>query len=341
MKKLFRENSSKQLIRDKWGRPMSYLRIAVTDRCNLRCFYCMPKEGIEYLPKKEMLTYEEILKLTVIFSQLGISKVRLTGGEPFARRDIMDFMNHLNQIDGIEKIHVTTNGVLTLPYLDKLVDLKIAGVNLSLDCLNAEMFHKITRRDEYNTVMQTFHGLLERKINTKINMVVMNGTNDDQIIPMLELAKNHPVDVRYIEEMPFNGTGKLSNKKTLNYQEIFQRIQSVYPTIAPIEGEPHTSSTSYKIDGFVGTLGIIPAYSRTFCGSCNRIRLTTQGVIKSCLYDSGKLDIKTLLRDGASDQALQEAVANTWKAKAKDGFEAERSRKNNQVVSESMSTIGG
>jgi len=331
----------KTLIRDQWGRPMDYLRIAITDRCNLRCFYCMPAEGIQYLPKKELLTYEEILKLTEILSQLGVKKIRLTGGEPFARRDLIDFIENLKKIDGIENIHITTNGVLTLPYLDRLAELQISSVNLSLDTLDPGMFHQITRRDEFDTVMETFHGLLARNIKTKINMVVMNGTNDGQIIPMLGLAKKYPVSVRFIEEMPFNGTGKLSNKKTMDHLAILRIIRSAYPDIETVENEKNSSSTSYQIDGFEGEFGIIPAYSRTFCGSCNRIRLTSQGMIKSCLYDDGILDIKSILRNGGSDEELKEALTNTWKEKAKDGFEAEKIRKNGKTVFESMSTIGG
>ena len=182
------QNSDDILI-DNWGRQVNYLRIAVTDRCNLRCFYCMPEEGINYLPKKELLTYEELLRVAKIVSELGVNKIRLTGGEPFIRRDFINFIDQLNQISGIDSIHITTNGVLTYKYLDDLKRVGIKSVNLSIDTLDRDKFNRITRRDELPNVLKTLDGLFERDILTKINMVVMAEHNIDDIIPMVELAQ--------------------------------------------------------------------------------------------------------------------------------------------------------
>lgn len=328
-------------LTDSWGRTLNYLRIAVTDRCNLRCFYCMPAEGVDYLPKKELLSYEEILRLVQIFGSLGVDKIRLTGGEPFLRKDFMDLLRNIKSEEAIKAVHITTNGVLTYKYLDELKAIGIDGVNLSIDSLNRENFHKITRRDEFDTVMKTMNGLLERQIKTKINMVVMDGRNDHEILAMADLAADEPVSVRYIEEMPFNGTGQKKFQQKWNHKEILSVLTSHYGELDKIQTDPSNPATLYKIPGFEGNIGIIPAYSRTFCDACNRIRLTATGTIKNCLYDEGVLDIKKLLRSGASDDEVRTVLSDTVRKKAKDGFEAERGRKSNKSTSESMSTIGG
>jgi len=196
-----------QQIYDNHGRPINYLRLAVTDRCNLRCFYCMPEEGIHYLPKKALLSFEEIERLIRVLALVGISKIRLTGGEPFVRTDLMDLIRNMSEIAGVKEIHLTTNGVLTAPHIPELKKLGIASVNLSLDTFDRERFKLITRRDEVEKVMETYHLLLEHAIPVKINAVVMDGKNIGDIIPLIELGKDNPVSVRFIEEMPFNGEG--------------------------------------------------------------------------------------------------------------------------------------
>ena len=253
---------------------------------------------------------------------------------------MINFMSRVNRVNHIEKLHITTNGVLTQPYLDQLAEMQIAGVNLSLDTVDRQRFYEITRRDVFDEVMSTFHGLLERNIKTKINMVVMNGKNDQDIIPMLELAKNHPVDVRFIEEMPFNGTGQLSNEKTMNHIDILNVVKSKFSTITLAHQELNTSAINYQIEGFQGSFGIIPAYSRTFCDSCNRIRLTAQGTIRTCLYDKGEISLKESLRNGSGTEDIKRSIVQAVSKKAKDGFEAEKARGSSRV-SESMSTVGG
>lgn len=326
---------------DNHNRPITYLRLAVTDRCNLRCFYCMPEEGIRYIHKKELLTFEEIERLITLMASMGISKVRLTGGEPFVRTDLMKLIRTIVTIDGINDLHLTTNGVLTAPHVAELKQLGIASVNLSLDTLNKERFHQITRRDEFDPVLNTLHLLLKHQIPVKINAVVMEGKNIDDIIPLIELTKDHPVDVRFIEEMPFNGEGNHYPTLLWTHHKIKQYIQDHYPSLYKIQDGDFSTSYNYRIPHYAGSIGIIAAFSRTFCGTCNRIRVTAQGELKTCLYDDGVLNLKELMRSGKDNDALRESLLQAFRSRPKDGFEAESNRKNHASVSESMSTIGG
>jgi cyclic pyranopterin phosphate synthase len=329
----------KQILYDNHGRPLTYLRLAITDRCNLRCFYCMPAHGIEYLPKPEVMTFEEMERMVKILANMGISKVRITGGEPFVRRNLIDFLWKLREIKGLEEIHITTNGVLTHSYLSELIALKINSVNLSLDTLDPKRFYEITRRDELSQVIKTYHGLLENGIKMKINAVVMEGKNTEDLIALAELTQKDSVEVRFIEEMPFNGEGTHYPILHWNYHKIRQTLEAHYPELERSQDEPFATAQSFQIPSYKGKIGIIAAFSRTFCGTCNRIRVTPQGTLKTCLYDGGVLNIRDLMRAGQEDEMLQMAFLKAFRNRAKDGFEAEQSRKT--VVSESMSTIGG
>lgn len=329
------------MLTDKWGRTIDYLRIAVTDRCNLRCFYCMPAEGIQYLKKDELLSYEEIIRLTTVFASLGVRKVRITGGEPFVRKDIIQLIKNISKINGIESVNITTNGVLTLPYLDQLVTLGIDQVNLSLDSLNKENFYKITRRNEFDTVIKTLDGLFDRGIKTKINMVVMGNKNTHEILDMASLTQQKKVSVRFIEEMPFNGSDA-ETKDNWSHVDILDELKNYYPNLT--RTYPFNTSdpaTVYNIPNHVGNIGIIAAHSRTFCGTCNRIRLTALGEIKNCLYDEGVLDIKSILRSGVNDDYIRDIIKNTVQKKEENGIVAEENRLKNKRIIESMSTIGG
>lgn len=326
---------------DNHGRPLNYLRLAVTDRCNLRCFYCMPEEGIRYLPKKELLTFEEIERLIRLLASMGITKVRLTGGEPFVRTDLMQLIQRITEIPGIQDLHLTTNGVLTAPYIKELKRLGIASVNLSLDTLDKERFKIITRRDEYDTVKKTMDELIESEIPLKINAVVMEGKNIEDILPLIELTKETPVSVRFIEEMPFNGEGNHYPTLTWTYNKIMEYIQFHYPSITKIQDPEFSTAYHYQVPGYQGNIGVIAAFSRTFCGTCNRIRITAQGILKTCLYDDGVLNIKDLLRSSSDDSLLTEKLLAAFNSRAMDGFEAEQQRSHRTPVTESMSTIGG
>jgi molybdenum cofactor biosynthesis protein A len=326
------------MLYDNHNRPLSYLRLAVTDRCNLRCYYCMPPAGIDYLPRSSLLTFEEMERIVRILAEMGIKKVRITGGEPFVRSQIMDLLLRISAIPGIGELHITTNGVLTAPHVPRLKDLGIRSVNLSLDTLDRHRFRNITRRDELPRVMDTFHALLEHGIPVKINAVVMENKNTEDIFPLAELTRNHSVSVRFIEEMPFNGTGDRYDKLNWTYKKILEHLRNMYGDLEKLPDPPGATALHYRVPGYAGTLGIIPAFSRTFCGSCNRIRITAQGWLKTCLYDNGVFNIRDMIRAGKSDEDLKYALLSAFSNRPRNGFEAEASR---GAVKESMSVIGG
>jgi len=329
------------MLIDNHGRPINYMRLAVTDRCNLRCFYCMPEEGITYAPKKELMSFAEMYRIVDLFSRNGIEKVRITGGEPFLWKDMMTFLNAISKISTLKKIALTTNGTLIHNKINQLLAVGLNTVNLSLDSVDPDRFFAITRRNDFGKVMECMQLMIDAGIHVKLNMVVMNGKNIEDIIPMLEMAKDQPISVRYIEEMPFNGTEGQGNATLWNYRQILDHIKSVYPDVQKLQDPPGSTSMNYKVPGFEGDFGIIAAYSRTFCGSCNRIRLTPKGVIKTCLYDNGVFNVKDMMRQGATDNELITALQSAINNRAKDGFEAENARKTAFPVSESMATIGG
>ncbi len=329
------------MIYDNHNRPINYLRLSVTDRCNLRCFYCMPEEGINYLPKKELLSYEEMERLVRVMSELGLSKVRITGGEPFVRRDLMDFLWKISEMSGVEQIHLTTNGVLTAPLVPQLKAIGIKSVNLSIDTLDRENFKKITRRDELPKVLDCLEQLLKHDIAVKINAVVMEGKNIDDLVPLAELSKNAPIDVRFIEEMPFNGEGNHYPTLHWTHKKIVDLLKSAYPEIYKITDAENSTSYNYQIPNYKGSVGVIAAFTRSFCGTCNRIRVTAQGILKTCLYDEGVLDIKKLMREGKDDGQIKATLLDAFRHRAKDGYEAEQKRTTSIAVMESMSTIGG
>ncbi len=326
------------MIYDNHNRPITYLRLAVTDRCNLRCFYCMPAEGIRYLPKHQLLTYEEMERLVGVLARLGISKIRITGGEPFVRAGLPGFLHRLASIEGIHELSLTTNGVLTAPYVAELAALGVQSVNLSLDTLDRERFNQITRRDELPAVLKTLNLLVSAGIQTKINAVVMEGKNTQDLIPLANLTRSLPVAVRFIEEMPFNGEGSHYPVLHWTYRRIVDELRAHFPRLQQLPDSPFSTSTTYHIPGHQGTIGVIAAFSRTFCGSCNRIRLTAQGTLKTCLYDDGVLDVRALVRNGASSEVLTAAFLQAFAQRPANGFAAEQSLSPRR---ESMATIGG
>ncbi len=325
-----------QLV-DNFNRRIDYLRLAVTDRCNLRCVYCMPAEGIPFMPRDQVLRYEEMERLVRIVAAMGIRKVRLTGGEPFVRKDLINFIERLVAIPGIQSVHITTNGVLTRPYVKQLKELGIGGVNLSLDTLKRDRFQQIARRDALPAVLDTFYALLEADIPLKVNMVVFDHVNSDEIIPMSHLARDYPIELRYIEQMPFDGgTGR--SAVHFNYARILQTLREAYPAMRSID-LPDATARVFHVPGFRGRLGIIGGFSRVFCATCSRMRITAAGQLKTCLYDNGVLDLRSLLRSGASDEQIAAAIREKILDRAADGFQAEqRARKQTTT---SMAEIGG
>lgn len=326
-------------LRDKFGRQITYLRLAVTDRCNLRCQYCMPAQGIDIVDRKELLSYKEMYRITRVLSELGVNKVRLTGGEPFVRKDFINLLESLSFNDKLEEINITTNGALISNHIDKLEAFKIKAINLSLDSLQKEKFAKITRRDVFDSVYDTFEKLEKSKLKLKLNVVVQSGVNTDEIIDFIELTKNKDIAVRFIEEMPFNGKGQRAMDEVWNFKKILTHIKNHYAEIDPMLSKKSSTSINYRIPNYQGTFGIIPAFTRTICNDCDRIRITSTGMFKNCLFDGGVFNVRDFIRNGASNDDLKQLFIDTVHHKPANGFIAEAARGN--AVSESMSTIGG
>ena len=328
------------MLYDNHNREINYLRLAITDRCNLRCNYCMPEKGLEWLPKKDILTYEEMIRLCSLLTKMGINKIRITGGEPFVRKDCMQLLTAISQLEELEELTLTTNGLLATHYIKFFKDLRIRSINLSLDTLDANKFFAITRRNEFDTVMQTLHELLDQGIRVKINAVVMDNVNTDDIIPLTALTKDLPIDVRFIEEMPFNGTGHMFSGIKWHHARILNTISKAYPQIEKIKDSLYSTSSNYHIPGHQGNVGVIASYSRTFCGTCNRLRITPEGIMKTCLYEKDGLNIKELVRDGFSDEELESRIRSALDKRALNGWDAEKVN-NNNFNHRSMATIGG
>lgn len=298
----------------------------------------MPAEGIAYLPEKKLLSWEEMLRIVRVLNQLGIRKVRITGGEPFVRPGLMEFLQELSRIENLE-ICLTSNGVLLENHLDSLLNLGIKNLNLSLDSLDSGRFFKITRRNDFDQVYGNLMRLIEADFKVKLNAVVMHGMNDIDILPLVYFTEKHPVSVRFIEEMPFNGSGLVEEKLFWDYRRILSHIKTEFPDLEELPMKYGETAKKYHVPGFVGSVGIIAAFSRTFCGTCNRIRVTSLGQVKTCLYDDGVFDLKEYLRLGVSDEDLKNTMIKIFAARPKDGFEAENNRKG--VINESMTSIGG
>ncbi|WP_152286959.1 GTP 3',8-cyclase MoaA [Flavicella marina] len=326
---------------DAFGRQITYLRLAVTDRCNLRCTYCMPAEGAAIVERNELLTFKEMYRITRVLSELGVNKVRLTGGEPFVRKNFIDFIKMLSFNERLDEINITTNGALISEHIEVLETLKIKTVNLSIDSLDAQNFAKITRRDVFDKVWDTYEKLKNSSLKLKLNVVIQSGVNTDEINKFVALTKEEPIEIRFIEEMPFNGVGKRTTNEVWNFTKILDEIKSVHSNVNRLPIKKSSTSHMFQVEGYNGVFGIIPAYTRTICHDCNRIRITSTGLLKNCLFDEGVFNIRDFIRNGASDDELKQLFIDLVAKKPKDGFVAEANRLKNKNVSESMSSIGG
>lgn len=325
---------------DSFGRQINYVRLAVTDRCNLRCQYCMPAHGIEIVAREELLTYKEMYRVIRVLTELGVNKIRLTGGEPFVRKGFVDFLEMLSFNDLLDDINITTNGALIYKHIETLEKLeKIKNINLSIDSLHADKFNEITRRNAFDAVFKTMEALEKSSMNLKLNVVVQSGINTNEINDFVRLTKDKDIAVRFIEEMPFNGKGQREMKENWNYTKILNEIKSEFD-VSEIQSEKSSTSRNFIIENHKGTVGIIPAFTRTICGDCNRIRITSTGTFKNCLFDDGVFNLRDFIRNGASNDDLKELFLKLVKEKPENGFIAEANRKDGGA-SESMSTIGG
>lgn len=323
---------------DKYGRQLNYLRLSVTDRCNIRCRYCMPEEGMLFAKREELLSFEELQYLSVIFCGLGVDKIRITGGEPFVRKGIMSFLQKLSLVSGLKEIVITTNATLIDGYIDELLQTRIRKINVSLDALDANRFFQITRRDSFDIVYANIFTLLQAGFEVKLNCVLSAAINIADIIPFIELTKHHPLAVRFLEEMPFNGTDHFDAVRW-DHVDIYRHISQHYKVVNIEQSEPNSTSVNYRIPCYTGTFGIIPSFSRTFCGTCNRIRLSATGELRTCLYGPPAANLRNVLRSGATAVEIENVIINAVADRVKDGMEAEALR--NETVYDSMSVLGG
>ena len=327
------------MLIDNHNRKINYLRLAVTDRCNLRCNYCMPSEGIDFAKIDKLLTIEELSKISELLVQMGIDKIRITGGEPFVRKDLMVLLRNLKNNEGLKELSITTNATLIGPYIDELKELGIKDVNVSLDAINKATFERITRRDQYDVVHNNLIRLITEGFNVRINFIVLDNQNVQDIIPILELQKHYPVSVRFLEEMPFNGGSKKFNYIKWDYKTILSHISNTYPSIQKIPSPKTSTSINYKIAGHKGNVGIIPSFSRTFCGSCNRLRITALGDVITCLYGPPKTNLREIMRGNSAEYNIKDTIQNVIGKRAITGFEAQKEHKG--VFDNSMTSIGG
>ena len=321
---------------DGLGRNIDYIRISVTDRCNLRCVYCMPEEGVKMMSHGDTLSFEEIIRLCTVFAQLGIKKIKLTGGEPLCRLGITDLVRELKSIDGIEQVTMTTNAVELDKYLIPLYEAGLDGINISLDTLDRGLFRKITRRDRYDDVMTNLKSAVEfGKIPVKINCVPMSG--EQELLDVAALARDSNVHVRFIEMMPI-GFGKEYN--FYSQDDIAEMLETSFGELKPVSDKLGNGPAEYySLPGFVGRIGFISAMSHKFCNLCNRVRLTSAGFLKTCLqYDTGA-DLRECLRSGGTDEQLLEIIRRAILTKpVSHHFDRERSAGDEERI---MSQIGG
>ncbi len=329
------------VLTDTFGRKHNYLRISLTERCNLRCTYCMPAEGIQLSPKENIMTYEEVYTIAKEFVDHGVTKIRLTGGEPLIRKDATLILEKLASLP-IE-IAITTNGVNVERFIATFKKLGIKNINISLDSLNEEKFKKITRRNYFKKVYENIYTLIDHGFQVKLNCVLMKDFNENEIIDFIKLSKTQPIHVRFIEFMPFDGN-EWNMNKLVSYQTIMEYVQKTFSEnqILRIKDKPNDTAKNYQISDYVGTFAIISSVTNPFCDSCNRIRLTANGQLKNCLFSSKESDLLTPLREG---KLITPVIQNAIQAKFKSrgGMDTLEKLKDPSLHSKnrSMITIGG
>lgn len=306
-------NKVANLLVDSFGRAHTYLRISVTDRCNLRCRYCMPADGLVWKKKDEMLTYEEIERLAKIFVPMGIDKIRLTGGEPLVRKDLLTLVKKLAPIENLKTLAMTTNATLLAPQAKALRQAGLTHLNISLDSLRKERFEAITRLDSFDEVMAGIMAAIESGYQSlKINVVAIAGFNDDEILDFVAFAQLHKVNVRFIEFMPFKDN-EWNIDKVVTYSEMKARIEEHYSLTHIVQSRSDVSKDFALAGG--GSVSFITSMSESFCGTCNRLRLTGEGSIKSCLFYPAELSLRDAMRQGASDEAIRQLILQSLAAK--------------------------
>jgi len=329
------------LLVDSYGRRIKSMRISITDKCQFRCTYCMPAEGLPWLKKAEILSYEEIVRIARVTVGIGIEQIRLTGGEPLVRRDIPDLVRQLRQIDGLRSLSLTTNGILLKQLAGPLAEAGLTRINVSLDSLVREKFAQITRRDQLNRV---FEGLeeLEKYPSIhpiKVNAVAVRGFSEDEVLDFVRLARRKAYVMRWIEFMPLDADQIWRKEDILNGQELKSIVEAEYgPLVQITTGDPSETARRYTFSDGIGEIGFINPVSEPFCAKCDRIRLTSDGQLRTCLFATEETDLRAIIRSDAADEVLEQAIRKAvWNKELKHYIGDKRFKR----ASRSMSMIGG
>ena len=325
----------KQII-DNFGRKHTYLRISLTDRCNLRCFYCMPEDGIQLMEKENIMSLEEIISLAETFRNLGVDTIRLTGGEPLVRKNFGYLVEELAKL-GVN-LKITTNGIMLDKYLELFQKIGLKKINLSLDTLDKAKSVFITKRDYFDRIWRNIQKALELDMELKLNIVLIKGVNDNEINDFIELTKHKNLTVKFIEFMPFKGN-KWDWSKGVGKQEILDIVSDKFGKIEELDNPKHSTSTNFKVPGHVGSFAIVSTITNPFCSECNRIRVTADGKMKNCLFANSETDLLTPMRNG---EQMDDLIINAIKTKkfSRDGMDVKMDA-DHYEQNRSMISIGG
>ncbi len=337
-----RNEANRPPLKDAYGRLIKNVRISITDKCNFRCVYCMPAEGLQWLKRSEILSFEEIERLSRLLVSMGVEQLRITGGEPTVRKDLPELIRMLHGIEGLKSLSLTTNGYLLKNLAGKLAEAGLTRINVSLDSLVQDKFFQLTRRDSLHQVLEGLEELEKypQIQPIKINAVAMRNFTEDEVVAFAMLARRKPYVVRFIEFMPLDADELWDRNSVLTGDEIKAIIErEVMPLVAIPSLDPAETSTKYRFADGIGEMGFINPVSHAFCSSCDRIRITAEGMLRTCLFAHIETDLKTVLRSGASDEVLEETIRRAvWKKEMKhfinDGEAFKRTKR-------SMSQIGG
>jgi GTP 3',8-cyclase len=312
------------MLVDAYNRPVKDLRISVTDRCNFRCLYCMPLDEYEWIDKKEILTFEEIARLAALFVGLGVDKIRLTGGEPLVRQNLDRLVAKLSPMEGLKDICLTTNGALLADKVESLQRAGLRRINVSLDTLDPEKFRRITKRGDLDKVLEGIFAAQRHGLQPiKLNAVIERGVNEDDIIPLVEFARENALAIRFIEYMDVGNANNWTSEKLFSKKEILDSIASHYPLREVGRDQGSAPSVDYEFVDGKGDLGVIASVTEPFCASCTRVRLTADGKLVTCLFSHVGHDVKSILRRGASDEEILELIKPIWVSRI-DRYSSER-----------------
>jgi molybdenum cofactor biosynthesis protein A len=329
-----------EILTDTFGRQHNYLRISLIEKCNLRCTYCMPEHGVELTPKENLMTAKEVIDIAKIFVKNGVNKIRLTGGEPLLRKDFPEILAGLSELP--VKISITTNAILVDRHIEDFKKYNLKDINVSLDTLNSGKFTTITKRNQFDKAFENILLLINEGFNVKVNVVLLKDFNENEIIDFIEFTKLHPINIRFIEFMPFSGNS-WDKSKLVSFKEILDKVDENYSSedIIPLKNEQNFTARNFKIKDYVGSFGIISSVTNPFCDVCNRIRLTANGKIKNCLFSTSETDLLTAFREGENIEDLIYKTISKKKAVRSGMNNLEDFEDLNNHNNRSMITIGG